>query len=572
VLNVLATVALACAASLDSKPPTPELLAKAIWVEGRIELPAGTPADERVEIVAHAVALPKFNDHAVAPDEKGSFKVAFAHDATRGRVQVRARYAFQDDEPTWRAGDQAPPFVLKPALGAWLTGQVAPPTPGAQLGRVEITLQGRPIRSGALITERTTHLAPDASFELGGLTCDCLWSATVVADGYQPLQIEAIPLEPGKHAKVAWTLRRGATLVGRVVDEAGNPIASATLDFDCRSEPLAPLPRDVADGLETNVDGSFRAEGLYPGDVLVRVRQPGFVASSTEFKELKDGETRSDVAIVLKKGLVLRGRVVDPEGAPVAGAYVAVVQREPGFGETVHDLNAGSDGSFACAGLGPGSVRIQAGKLPPGRVMSVELLNVDPATPDLVVKLVERFTLRGRVLDDLGRTVLRYTAGVRRIDPADPNPKPRTIDVKGKDGVFTIEGLDAGAWEVFVYGRGVVFEPARRVDVPHADEELVFVVRRPAVVSGRVLNADGTPAARALVEVEWDRPSMFGNTVMKEQTSVTTSTEGHFELTDIYPGHVRLTAASEDGRKAPAAAVDLSSGERRTDVLLRVGP
>jgi hypothetical protein len=202
--------------------------------------------------------------------------------------------------------------------------------------------------------------------------------------------------------------------------------------------------------------------------------------------------------------------------------------------------------------------------------MRVELLDVDPAVRDLVVRLVERHTLRGRVLDDLGRTMLRYTVGVRRVDPSDPNPKSRTIDVKGKDGLFLIDDLAAGQWEVFVYGVGIVFEPARRVEVPHDLDDLVFVVRRPAVVAGRVVDADGKPVARALVEVEWERPAMFGGGTMQEQTSVTASHEGDFEVTEIFPGRVRFTATSEDGRRSAASDLELSSGEKRAGLSLRI--
>jgi carboxypeptidase family protein len=306
--------------------------------------------------------------------------------------------------------------------------------------------------------------------------------------------------------------------------------------------------------------------------VLVRVEHAGYVPQSIEFDDLKNDETRGNVPIVMTRGVVARGKVVDPEGAPVPGAKLSITQQRPGWSEYVHALETAPDGTFVCSGLSALPMRVRAEKTNAVRVLKIDVM-LDPTTPDLVVRLAERFTLKGRVLDDIGRTMLRYTAGVKRIDPRNPNPNARTIDVHGKDGVFTIDDLEAGRYEVFVYGRGLVFEPARAIDVPDAAGGLVFTVRRPAVLAGRVVNADGTPAARALVELEWDRPSMFGGVTMKEETSVTASQTGEFELTEIYPGHVRVSVVTEaDFRRHSVPALDLSSGERRADLVLKLGP
>lgn len=569
-LNIFVTVLLACA-PLDSKPIAPDLLVDARWVEGRVAIPAGTPADERVEVVAHATGLPKFNDHTAQLDNERRFKIAFAKDARRGRVQLQGRYLYLAAHPSWHAKDEPRALVLEPHLGAWLTGRIASPRADARLGGIDIVLTGLPLGPAPNLLERRLRTQADGSFELGGLPCDHNWSATVTTTGHQPLHVESIALEPGKRANVTWTLRRGATLTGHVVHERNGPIAGARLTFDCRSDPLAPLAPEIATGLQTGADGAFTAPGLYPGDVLVRVERAGYVPLAIELRALIEGEVRADVALVLQRGQVLKGLVLDQRGAPVAGAWLEIEQTVPGFGTSTQRMIAARDGSYSFAGL-TGHVKLRAGVDEPRRVLRAGWSSVELGSRggDHLVYLAERHTLKGRLLDDLGRTILRYTAGVKRIDPADPNPKPRTIDVNEKDGVFAIGDLDAGPWEVFVYGRGLVFEPARRIEVPHAADDIVFVVRRPAVVAGRVVNADGTPAARALVELEWDRPAMFGGGSMKEQTSVTTSHEGFFELTEIYPGSVRVVATTEDGRKSETSTLELVSGEKRAALSLRI--
>lgn len=572
-MHALLAVLLVLGASSQGRGVAPELLERARWVEGRVVWPANTPADERLTVVAHAHGLPAFNDHGVQIGPDGGFRVAFAHDARRGRLELHARYAVQEGLEAWKPDEAPRERTLVPELGAWLSGRVRGAVPGEALRNCEILLAGRPSRSGGRIVVRRLVPGPDGVFEAGGLATDRIWSATITADRHQTWIQEHLTLERGRHAEVAWTLARGATISGRVVDELGNPLAHARLAFECRDEPLAPLPLAIADGLETRQDGSFEAGGLYVGDVLVRVELAGYVPRSVEFPRLVEGEIRAHSDITLTTGVVVRGRVLDPSGAPASAATVIVAQTHPGFGDTTRQVETGPDGTFSCSGgFAPARVRIESRKQDGARRFHVVLAEVDPVAPELVVRLVERFTIHGRVLDDAGRTILAYTAGVRRHDPAKPDLPTRTIEVANPAGAFVIDDLDAGSWEVFAFGRGIVWEPARVVELPTHSGEVVFVLRRPAVVSGVVKRADGSIVARAVVDASWERPALLGGAPASERTSVTTSPEGKFELTEVYPGRVTLRATAEDGKSSLSVTLDLGSGEKRGDVSIPFGP
>ncbi|MBL8859055.1 MAG: carboxypeptidase regulatory-like domain-containing protein [Planctomycetes bacterium] len=552
--------------------PTPEQLERAVWIEGRVELPAETPADERVEIVAHAHGLPDFNDFAAGLDAQHGFKVAFAHDARRGRLQLRGRYAFSGQEPRWRPGAKLDDLVIKPRLGAWVRGKIRVPDGVGSIAGEEIVFEGIPQSSGQSLSKRRARIAPDHSFELGGLDCDSIWSARLIVTALQPLFVENIPATPGRRTDLEWSLRRGATLRGRVVDEAGAPLAGVHLAFDCRSEPLAPLPADVAAGCATDRNGAFTVRGLYPGDVLVRAARDGYLTSRLEIEDLADGAVRENLSIVLRAGVVLRGRIVDPSGLPAEKALVRVTQKSPGAKPYEREVETDADGKFTCTGLTEARVQIHVTRKLAARSWKAARSDVDPAAEDLVLTLAERYSLRGRVHDDLGRTILRYTAGVRRSDDTDPHSVARTIDVKRSDGWFEIDDLEGGDWDVFTYGRGIIYQPARRVTVPYTGEPLVFVVRRPATVAGHVLNADRTPAGRAVVEVEWERPALLGGTVNTERANVRSAPDGKFEITEVYPGRVRVFAATEEGLKSVPISFEMTSGEKRTDVEVVLTP
>ncbi len=67
-----------------------------VWVGGRIELPPGTPLDERLVIVAKGATFTNRSDGGkemrVVADENGEFRVAFAKATRVGRLYLEGRY------------------------------------------------------------------------------------------------------------------------------------------------------------------------------------------------------------------------------------------------------------------------------------------------------------------------------------------------------------------------------------------------------------------------------------------------------------------------------------------------
>jgi hypothetical protein len=119
-------------------------------------------------------------------------------------------------------------------------------------------------------------------------------------------------------------LHRAASVHGRVIDEAGEPIEGATvhaLDRDTRT---------VADA-----EGRYSFSGLDPGELELFVTAPGFtlpkMTSLHREHELPSIERRAltvlpgtvaEIDFVMIRGRHLEGRVVDEEGCPIAGARI----------------------------------------------------------------------------------------------------------------------------------------------------------------------------------------------------------------------------------------------------------
>jgi protocatechuate 3,4-dioxygenase beta subunit len=161
-----------------------------------------------------------------------------------------------------------------------------------------------------------------------------------------------------------------ATVLGRVVDEKGAPVGDAFVGLDGAnsdalrfSDPGNGRLNDRATRRSGRTDqaGRFGFTDLSAG--IYRVRATGMKGSATSTEadvQIAEGEMHEAVELVLRIGLVLDGRVVDPAGDALPGVSVSVY-REPfsrGDRRLAYDIARG-DGSFQIQGLEEGTCTIQ---------------------------------------------------------------------------------------------------------------------------------------------------------------------------------------------------------------------
>lgn len=208
--------------------------------------------------------------------------------------------------------------------------------------------------------------------------------------------------------------------------------------------------------------------------------------------------------VVLELETVLRGRVMDDEGAPVADAAVDFGSGGSGgwlpagsTGDGKPDATTDASGGFRIGGLVPGdvvSLRIQAAGFVTERVSPVR---VDAATEAevLEVRLRTAYELAGRVTDEsTGEGVearlrfqqtVRYGGGNTESDP---------------DGEFVLSGFPAGAGVLTVRADG--YDDLDRVlaELPRSPLDLVLRPKAEIEVPGVVVR-DGAPVPGASVSI-----------------------------------------------------------------------
>jgi protocatechuate 3,4-dioxygenase beta subunit len=254
--------------------------------------------------------------------------------------------------------------------------------------------------------------------------------------------------------------------------------------------------------------------------------------------------TREPLKIELKAARSLSGRVVGPEGEPVADATVRWL-RTLGAGTSFETLGTSdAEGRFRIKGFPPGTLSLQV--LAEGYVnRRIEGLPIpgDHDPEDLPVTLERAITLEVQVLDAEGEPV----PGVR-VSAEPVAPKGEAEDGMAFFSHFGLRGAPstdaAGRCRVIVEKPGSYWVSAGRMGTPvrnqvtvHAGSNSVEIrFPRGGEVSGRVVDENGATVPRALVSLRQ------GEDV---QQRVPTGADGAFVFTEVPDGDYRLTAFQE---------------------------
>jgi hypothetical protein len=496
-----------------------------------------------------------------------------------------------------------PPFILLSVLlGCTAAAQVPArdkaPTPrtgtGVIRGRVVRADTGEPLRrvqvrvdewsTGGLNGPAATMTDADGRYELTQLAAGrYLLKATrggyvEVAYGQRRPFERGRPLELAEGAvlkNIDFALPPGAVVTGRVVDETGEAVAHVSVSLE-RRRYIDGVRRLVAEsGSSTDDRGEFRIFGVPPGDYLIvarfasmdvgskdRVRYvptyyPGTpVASEAQRVTIGLGQEVTGIIIALARAATATVRgVVRSSGEASFGPFTFVNAREIG-GPQAYDGTAtavaAGDGSFAIAGLLPGTYVVEA-RSSGSEFASTEVVVEGSDVAGVTLLLSKGATARGRIRFDTGdppqglrpshvfvMPAFVDSFGDHHIAGTDGGPPVThddwTFELQGLRGRGFIRAGTMGDWQMKEVRREGVDVTDTPLDFATDVEGLeIELTQRETTVSGGVSDDRGGEALDATVIVfaddpgKWAPHSRFIESARPDQ-------QGRFTIKGLPPG------------------------------------
>lgn len=293
---------------------------------------------------------------------------------------------------------------------------------------------------------------------------------------------------------------------GVVVDEEGRPIAGAKVFLNAYTS--------AESHATTGADGSYEMDPKQPWiddrSILARTADGLRLGNFKYPVDLVPGEAAKPARIVVRPGREVVARVADAAGMPIVGAAVEVL----GNHNVVAHASTGPDGLARLTVPADESVKwVVARKAATGfdyaefgeqDAHGTIVAGVSPdALPSPVgLTLANPRAVRIKAVDTDGRPVagvLFYSARIVKQSTARSRGVggwSRLFDeTTDADGVATFDWLpDAPGWTFMPSTQGRYIDPQTHVEPGHADP-VVVELKPSVVIRGRVVQADGAPAA-----------------------------------------------------------------------------
>ncbi len=437
-------------------------------------------------------------------------------------------------------------------------------------------------------TERAARTDARGRFRLAGLA-PARYAIEAVRDGYLTAAIARVNAAAPSAPVANLALRKAASISGRVTDEKGQPVAAARVRI-LRELGIRRLLRGAAsnpasvlggEGVLTAADGAFRIRGLEPErNLSLEAAKTGYAPAHKPGVSLKAGDAIKDIALVVRRGLEARGKVVDAQGQPVAGAEIRAIRREEGVrgaaqvqmrlmgaAQEKPDAVTAGDGAYTLRGLEEGQYTLVVAREGFAR-KTVPTLEVETTGENVwpQVTLAAGAPIAGTVRDSAGAPISGAQIFGIEVGGSGGRPQNATSDADGK---FRLEG--------FVAERAILVNASaqgyatlqKNVTPPVAD--VVIVLKTAGTVRGRVEDADtkrpvtdftvsrGGPRGGGGIQVAFGRAG--GDQTFQSE-------DGAFELTDVPPGKWTIRGSAAGYRSAEASGVEVGEGETKEGVVL----
>jgi uncharacterized GH25 family protein len=467
----------------------------------------------------------------------------FAFDKVVGReYSVSATEGDRIGGPvTYRLTAKSDPVVVRLGAGAKVIVEVTGDD-GQPVANASVKLQD--------FAETTKPTGPDGTVTLAPVHPGWV-GVEVTAPGYGVANGFGQVGSAGATGTIRVKLHKGVAVSGRVIDEAGKPIAKAHIT-------IGEAWWMPAGGGEATSDakGEFTFAALAAGTHVLHA-EDGEHSPTRSMPVTVGDRPVSGITITMKEGGSIAGRVVDDKGTPVPYAAIRVAPKADEVQGT-HGRQAVSekDGSFEVRGLSRVNLQVRASS----DDASSKVVDVDAAatahTKDLKLVLDETGTIAGVVVDDEGKPVPEIQ--VAAIADYFAAERPTLVGVISATtdgaGAFTLRGLPDGTYRLRALRGGASMGgwEAQGVAAKVGDKNVKLTLPAPATLVGRVQLENGEAPKLANVQLGYHPATPAGP-------------DGSFKIVDLEPGKYDVRVLGPEFAQLTKSDVELTAG-KTTDV------
>lgn len=379
--------------------------------------------------------------------------------------------------------------------------------------------------------------------------------AETVGGGYVPTGVSWNTSQGGSSFPSEFTMRleRGTPIGGVVKDETGHPVPGATVFMALGGgEPRPGQQRHAVRDVKrvTDSNGRWRWNEA-PSDLkglMIRLAHPAYQSDRFYGERSPAPSAKALLAMesvmVMKRGLIIEGRVRDPGGMAIEGATVTIGDER--FASNIPTTTTDADGRFFIEGGKPGTAVLTV--IARGWAPDLQRVRVGEETGPVEFSLEPGKTIRLRVVDLQGAPIKGAGVSVdswrgsrsldvmktnRDLPKQDPKRVKRTANAQG---IWVWDSAPADEVLIDVYARGLM--RVREKPIVARDEDWVITMTDALTVSGRVIDAETKQAVKAfnvLSGIAWE-----GSETASSFREGKPGASGSYsrEFTYPYPGHV----------------------------------
>jgi protocatechuate 3,4-dioxygenase beta subunit len=332
-------------------------------------------------------------------------------------------------------------------------------------------------------------------------------------------------------------LAPGAALVVTVTDEDNRAISNASVslsDINARKE-------------LTDKDGKATLHAVPPGWVAVEASADGF-APNGRYASIAISKEPTEIAIALKKGVPVAGRVVDEAGKPIKDAHVT--PRSPrawgGF-NSWQNVVTDEKGMWKIPALAPGTYTFAANDGDHAPSDSKQTTIGTRATEGVEIVMKAGGVMGGTVVSTDGKAVPYATVRIARAEPGNQQGFGGALrqTVADDKGVFFIKGLPREKLQIRAESDAAASKLIP-VDLATAAQakDLKVTLDVTGTIGGIVVDETGQPVAEASVNATVD--FMGGGDIAAASLSgfstATTDGGGAFTIRGLPDGKYKVWA------------------------------